>query len=448
MSGADPQTIATPTDPGVRHRKRNLFVVGGSMAVDGGEGSIVSALFPVIQVALGLGTGALGVLSAAGRLIGMVTGPLWVWLAKRTSRKFVFALATGFWGVWSFGAAVSQDFLQLLIFYTVAAGGLAAGHAIMPEVIGDSFEDRKRGRVTGLFYGGMAAFGSVLAPLIGQLANVEDGWRIGFAVFGGINVLFGILIMLFYRDPASGSAERELADLTVEQREKTAKVTWSAVISLMRIRSYAVLLVSRMLSSHMLLGAFGVVLLVQDFGFDTAIAATVLGPFGIGYLAGTFLGGFLSDWLNRVSPDFGRIGLLQAAQFLFAALAFVTLFGGFEGIGPFLLMFGLLGLAQGLNPGVNRPLVMAVVPPELRGAAFAIFVSIIESLGFAIYSLLGGFLAEQIGMTAVIFWLVVVVMAVNGLVLTLLYPVYRHDRDALTSELERRRAAALGTTQS
>ncbi|MGF3057288.1 MFS transporter [Microbacterium sp. YY-01] len=434
-----PQTIATPTDPGVRHRVRNLFVVGGSMTVDGGEGGVVNGLFPVIQASLSLGMSALGILTAAGRLVNMIAGPFWVWLARKTSRKFVLALATGFWGAWAFGAALSQNFTQLLIFYTIAAAGFAASHAIIPEVIGDSFEDRKRGRVSGLLYGGTAALGSLLAPLIGQLANVEDGWRYGFAIFGGLNIVFGLLIVIFYRDPASGSAERQLADLSAEQRSKTSKVTWSSVVSLMKIRSFTVLLLSRMLSSHMLFGAFGVVLLVQDFGLTTALAASVMAPFGIGYLAGTFIGGFLSDGLNKLSPNYGRVGLLQGAQFLFALVAAITLFGGFSGLAPFLLMFGLLGVAQGLNPGVNRPLVMAIVPPELRGAAFAIFVSIVESLGFAIYSLVGGFLAESIGLTAVMFWLVVVVMTINGVVLTALYPIYHRDRDAMTAELEQRR---------
>jgi MFS family permease len=103
------------------------------------------------------------------------------------------------------------------------------------------------------------------------------------------------------------------------------------------------------------------------------------------------------------------------------------------------VLFGLVGLTMGLNPGVNRPLVMAVVPPELRGAAFAIFVSIIESVAFAIYTLTAGFMADAIGMQAVMFWLVVVLMVVNGLYHSLLYRPFRRDRLAHEAELDRRR---------
>ena len=38
--------------PAVPRRKSNLVVLGGSMVIDGGEGSVVQTLFPVIQAAL------------------------------------------------------------------------------------------------------------------------------------------------------------------------------------------------------------------------------------------------------------------------------------------------------------------------------------------------------------------------------------------------------------
>ncbi|WP_401000081.1 MFS transporter [Agromyces sp. GXQ0307] len=437
-----PAASGAPT-PGAsappKRRKTNLVVLGGSMLVDGGEGSISTTLFPVIQAALGLATSALGILAAAGRIVGAVAGPVWVYLARRFSRKWILAIATGFWGLWGIAAGFAQDFTQLLIFYTIMAAGPAAAHAIVPEVIGDSFEDKKRGRVVGWLYGGVAAGSAVLAPLIGQLANVEDGWRYGFFVFGAINMLFGLLIVLFFKDPGTGNGEAQLRGFTQAERDAESKITWTKVVSLMKIPSYLILLGSRLLSSHLLLAAFGVVMLVQVYGFDTAVAATVMAPFGIGYLVGTIIGGYLADVLNRLSPDYGRVGLLQAAQFLFAIVAFFATQVAYGGILPFLVLFGLVGLTMGLNPGVNRPLVMAVVPPELRGAAFAIFVSIIESVAFAIYTLTAGFLADAIGMQAVMFWLVVVIMVVNGLFLSFLYRPFKRDRLALEAELDRRR---------
>lgn len=428
---------------GVPRRKTNLVILGGSMVADGGEGSMATTLFPVIAAALGLATSALGILAAVGRLVGVIAGPAWVFLSKKFGRKAILAVATGFWGIWAVAAGLSQNFTQLLILYGIMAAGTAAAHVLVPEVIGDSFEDKKRGRVVGWVYGGTAAVASLMAPLIGQLANVENGWRYGFFFFGAVNVLFGILILAFYKDPGTGGGEAQLKTFTQAERDAASKITWAKVRSLFKIPSYLVLLGSRLLSTHLLLATFGVVLLVNEFGFDVAVAAAAMAPFGIGYLVGTMGGGVLSDWLNKVSVDYGRVAMLQAAQLLFALFAFFTTQIAYGGITPYLVLFGLCGLAQGLNPGVNRPLVMAIVPPELRGAAFAIFVSIIESAGFAIWTITAGFLADSIGLQAVMLWLVCGVMVLNAAFLTLLYRPFKKDRLALVAELDARRERIL-----
>ncbi|GAA1700640.1 hypothetical protein GCM10009808_17920 [Microbacterium sediminicola] len=428
---------------GVPRRKTNLVILGGSMVADGGEGSMATTLFPVIAAALGLATSALGVLAAVGRIVGVVAGPTWVYFAKKFGRKAILAIATGFWGIWAVAAGLAQDFTQLLILYGIMAAGTAAAHAIVPEVIGDSFEDRKRGRVVGWVYGGTAAVGSLMAPLIGSLANIEDGWRYGFYAFGAINVLFGILILAFYKDPGTGGGEAQLKTFSQAERDAASKITWAKVRSLATIPSYLVLLGSRLLSTHLLLATFAVVLLVNEYGFDVAVAAIAMAPFGIGYLAGTVVGGFLSDSLNKLSVNYGRVAMLQGAQVLFAVVAYFATQVAYGGITPYLVLFGIVGATVGLNPGVNRPLVMAVVPPELRAAAFAIFVSVIESAGFAIWTLTAGFLADSVGLKAVLLWLVCGMMIVNALFLTLLYKPFKRDRLALETELDARRARIL-----
>lgn len=432
---------------GVPRRKTNLVILGGSMIADGGEGSMATTLFPVIAAALGLATSALGVLAAVGRIVGVVAGPAWVFFSRKFGRKAILAVATGFWGIWAVAAGLSQNFTQLLILYGIMAAGTAAAHVLVPEVIGDSFEDKKRGRVVGWVYGTTALIGSLMAPLIGQLANIEDGWRYGF-FFGAINVFFGLLILFFYKDPGTGSGEAQLKTFTQEERDEASKITWAKVRSLVKIPSYLILLGSRLLSSHLVLATFGVVLLVEAYGFDVAIAATVMAPFGVGYFAGTFVGGYVSDFLNKLSPNYGRVAMLQFAQLLFAVLAFFATQYAYGGIAPYLVLFALIGLAMGLNPGVNRPMVMAVVPPELRGAAFAIFVSVVESAGFAIYTLSAGFMADSMGLPAVMLWLVCGVMVLNAVFLTLLYKPFKNDRLALEAELNRRRTEIIAKEQA
>ena len=54
-----------------------------------------------------------------------------------------------------------------------------------------------------------------------------------------------------------------------------------------------------------------------------------------------------------------------------------------------------MGAGQGLNPAVNRPIVMSVVEPQLRGQAFAIFLSVFQTIGWALFSYGAGMLAGR-----------------------------------------------------
>lgn len=88
------------------------------MVVDNDENKLVTTLFPVLRSALAIPTSALGVLVAVGQLIGMVTSPAWMWLARRYNRKVILVICSGLWGTWSIAAGFSQNFTQLLILYT------------------------------------------------------------------------------------------------------------------------------------------------------------------------------------------------------------------------------------------------------------------------------------------------------------------------------------------
>jgi hypothetical protein len=76
----------------------------------------------------------------------------------------------------------------------------------------------------------------------------------------------------------------------------------------------------------------------------------------------------------------------------------------------------------------------------LPTAAFAVMLSIVQAIAWAIYALGAGFLADAIGMKATFFWLLVVVMIANGLFCSLIYRPYVRDCAALDAELAARNA--------
>lgn len=211
---------------------------------------------------------------------------------------------------------------------------------------------------------------------------------------------------------------------------------------MLKIRTVALMLGQRLLSGHLLIGSFGVVFLVNVYHFSNAVAAIVLLPFGLGYFLGTVIGGLVADRVQRLNPRTGRIALLQGAQFAFAVVAFVATQFNWVSILIFAVFYAALGFLQGVNPGINRPIMMAVTPPELRGVAFALMLSVFETIAWALYSFGAGYLGQAFGLKAVFLLVLVVLMVVNAAFVGLLYRPYVRDCERLQTDLATRAAVS------
>jgi MFS family permease len=124
--------------------------------------------------------------------------------------------------------------------------------------------------------------------------------------------------------------------------------------------------------------------LTRDLGLTAAAAGLVIGSFGLGAMAGSFIGGWLSDRLDPV-----RVQLLS----LFASgIGFLT-FTRIEGLAA--LSAGVFVLAT--ISEAFRPALMAAVahrsPPETKARAFAL-IRLAANLGMAIGPAAAGLLAK------------------------------------------------------
>lgn len=417
----------------VKRRWLSNLILTFTMFADTNESGIVGTLFALISKDLGLGLAILGILTALAKLISAICGPLWAVQARRYNRKLVLVVATIVGGAWTVAIGFSQNFTQFLILFAIATLCTVAALPIITEIVGDLFPDNVRGRATGMMWGVFALVGAFTTPLFGQLANIPHGWRVGFYIIGGILCLVGLLTLVAVYDPGRGATESARGRTTEQARVVTLK--WSDVQQLFHIPTYILMLVSRLLSGHLLLSSFGVIYLVTVFHFTTPQAALIFGLGQLGYVVGSFAGGFFVDQANKTSPRYGRVLMLQLAQFFFAIVAFFGTQFNWGTASIFIGFFFILTFLQGVNPGINRPIVYAVVPPALRGAAFAVMLSIVESIGWALYNLLAGFLGQQFGLQPVFLAVLVVVMLVNAVVIFLLYRTYWPDVQKLRVEL-------------
>ncbi|MGW0938476.1 MFS transporter [Streptomyces sp. NPDC002666] len=428
----------------VPHRWRNLSTLSGVMVVDNTEAGLAATLFPAISAALRLDSGHLGVLSAAGKIAAVPFGPAWVWLAGRIGRRGALIASSVCGGLFGTAAGFAQNFWQLLLCNTLMSAAVIGATPIVNAVIADSFDDGNRARATGYLYAAVNGISSLLGPVFALVTGMDDGWRYGMWAISLFCALSGVAVAVGFRDPGVGAAETELAGLSPGQRT-ASKVTLRSVASLFRIPTFSVMMLSRLLSGHLLISLFGIQFLVTERGFTNQVAAVVLIPFGVGYVAGTLGGGWAVGRLDRILPDRGRVAYLQAAQILFALAAFLGTQFMYDGIAAYCVFWALMGAAQGANPPVNRPIVAAVVTPEVRGQAFAIFLTVFETAGWALFALGAGQLADVFGIEQVFLWFLVLLMLVNAAVLTTLYACYPRDVHRIKSELHHRREAALAS---
>jgi MFS family permease len=428
----------------VPHRWRNLITLTGVTVVDNTEAGLTSTLFPSIAKALNLNSGHLGILAALGKIVAVPAGPFWVWLSSRIGRRGALMATTFTGGLFGIAAAFSTSFGMLLLFNTLMSACIIGGAPIANAVIADSFEDHQRGKAAGYYYGIITLISSFIGPLLALFTGNVNGWRYGIATIGVICLLATLAVALFFKDPGIGASEKQLADLPDEERV-SVPVNTRTVLSLFRIPSFSIMMLSRLLSGHLLISIFGIQFLVTERGFNNKVAASVLIPFGIGYFIATVAGGWIVAGLDRVWPDRGRIAYLQAAQVFFAAVAFFGTQFHYGSIGIYAIFWALFGAGQGVNPPVNRPIVAAIVLPELRGQAFAIWLTIFETIGWAIFSLAAGQLARTFGIQEVFLVVLVGLMLINAFVLSILYVSYPRDVARVEDELERRRVQAVGT---
>lgn len=421
-------------------RWRKLAIVVAPLWADNNESSVLSTLAPVIIAAISAPIAAVGYLTSIGKFISVVFGPLWAWVARRTNRKTAFTIATGLAGVATAVTGLAQSYAQLIILFGLSAVFIAAALPIASEITADLFDERSRGRANGYTWGAITMLGSILSPLIGQLSRVHDGWRYGFFAWGAITVLTAVLLAVFFTDPAVGASEPSTARLSALQRTENDRITWGKVRQMFQIPTFVLMLIQRLISGHLLIGSFGIVFLVHTYGFSTATASIVTLPFGVGYLIGTLGGGMATDLLQVRLPRIGRIIVLQFAQLGFAVVALLGTQHDWGGIGVFAGFWAVMGFMQGLNPGVNRPIVAAVVPPELRGAAFALMLSVFEALAYALFNLIAGLLVGVIGLSGVMFWIPGILMLVNAAYCTILYRTYPRDTARLRDLLAARAA--------
>lgn len=170
--------------------------------------------------------------------------------------------------------------------------------------------DRERGRALAVVMAG-SGLGSMVFPPIAQALISADGWRIAYAILGGIILLLGIpLAALFLREPEvmPGPSSSQPSQDNVPIWQSILTFRFLGIVAALLLFSFA----TNGLYAHW-------AALLTDRGFPAEMAATVLSVAGMAALISKLSTGYL---LDRFVAGRAAAGLLIASAVGFLAVIY------------------------------------------------------------------------------------------------------------------------------
>ncbi|MBO9558950.1 MAG: MFS transporter [Caulobacter sp.] len=168
---------------------------------------LVSILAKPIQDSLGITDGQLGMLTGLyfAMFYCFIAIPVG-WLADRTSRVKVLAMACALWSGATAACGMVGGYGQLVVARMLVGVGEAGGVPPSYAIISDSFPRERRTTAMAIFNLG-PPLGSALGVAFGASLASAFSWRIPFYVIGVVGVVTALAVHLIVREPGRGQMD-------------------------------------------------------------------------------------------------------------------------------------------------------------------------------------------------------------------------------------------------
>jgi predicted MFS family arabinose efflux permease len=365
---------------------------------------VIAAVLPLIQAEFQVDDTRAGYLVSMFVVVYMLASPLTGWLGDRWPRRYLVGGGVLLWSLATVASGLAAGYRSLLAARSFIGIGEAGFGAVSPTIISDLFPRERRGRMLAFFYVAIPV-GSALGYLLGGLVAARFGWRAAFFLAGAPGIVLGLMAFRMY-EPPRGAGD---GVVRAEQRFDAA-----AARALARNRSF-VLTTLGMAAMTFALG--GLAAWIPSFfarqrGLELAEANALFGGITVvAGLVGTFLGGWLGDWLLRRTP---RAYLLVSGwgMLLGVPAAIVGLMA--EQRGVYLPAIFVAEVMVFLNTGPANAVLVNVALPEVRATAIALSIAVFHLLGDVPSPILIGWLSDRSGSLEQALLLTPAAMAVSG----------------------------------
>jgi MFS family permease len=369
--------------------------------------NVLTGAANVVAHELGFGFDGIGYIASAFLIVYTLgTVPLGIW-ADRAKRRNVIAVSVAVWSVATAFTALASNFLTLFLSRMILGVGEAGYFPAGTALMSDYFKRSVRSRIMSWWNVGQLIGILVGFVIGGELAGIFVGsWRLAF-IFTGIPGLILAFMAWKLREPRRNEADEESVELNLRSSDNAIQIEeplpvlptstniFSQFRSLLSIKTLVVLIVMQIFA-YFVLGVNVVFLPTylqqkDTFGLTSGQAGLFSGAVIVfAGMAGTILGGYLADILNRHHQ--GARVLVCGIGFLLSAPSF-ALAVTIHDIRIFSIFFILTTLLILFYQGPSTAATQDVVPSALRASAVAISLLIAHLLGDAFAPSLVGILA-------------------------------------------------------
>jgi len=323
------------------------------------------------------------------------------WLGDRIRRWAMVAI--GLLGIGLTALAVGFSFSYLSLIIVLVLMGIASGayHPSAVPALSSFYEDR-RGKALGLhMIGGSIGFG--ISPFLGTAIATAINWHWAFIILSipSIASSMAVFFWLKKQGPMETADKIKFAsrDRKVSSEEKKRESLGQVMKSLALIMTLMVLIV---FTSGSLL-PFIPLYLTDYFNMSNSLAALWLGVIRVVGIAGSLLGGWMSDrWGSKkaiiiIILSTGPMMMLFANIHNFAGLAVVLM---------------MLGMLIPMRETAAQTYIMGKTPLHLQGMVFGIYFGI-GMQGQSLLQPVYGNWMDAIGMPAVFSIIAIISLAVS-----------------------------------
>lgn len=247
---------------------------------------IVSPLVPLITSTFKVTAGNGGYLVTAYSIFYVIFSPLLGPISDKVGRKKMIAIGTFIFSLSSFATGIVSNYMLIISARSLTGIGAAFAAPNVWSFIGDYFDYKERGKVTGIIASALS-LGMILGVPIGSFLAQALHWETSFYILGIISLAVSIIIFIYFPD------KKIVDNLNNDYQTQFIKVfkNKSAVFSFF----VTLFIAFANLGLYTFLGFW----LSKQFNLKVSYTGLFLVLAGLGNLIGMQTGGFFSDKFNK-----------------------------------------------------------------------------------------------------------------------------------------------------